>query len=504
MMRGIKEFLRAKSLKWQILLRSFLVLIVLLIILGTSQYVIMKRYLYNNKVQLLESQMNNIDDDWLKELKSQKSLIDNATHIIKVIIDPTTSVVIIDRNGKLLAQRSGGVGDEIEFPQENKEINEILVDLHLSRDEYKSIMKEKNMVGYRLMLDKNKHVNIVTFKRIGNINAPSGLIQISTSIQSIQAMLKRQIYIYIGVSILMLILAMLIGGKILKRTLKPLFSMTTALEKVTVGDLNMRLCADNGQIEIDSLSNAFNQMLERLEISFEKEQYLKKKMQRFISDASHELRTPLTSIHGFVEVLLRGAAKNEEQLDLALNSIKTESERLTKLVNELLLLTKIDVQILPDMRVENIGSIVEDVYPQLQIIAGDRKVELNLKNDILAPVNANQIKQIIFNLFQNAVQHTHEKSGIITIYVNAEDKPTGAVAVLRVIDNGNGIKQEDLNELFDRFFRSETHRSRKHGGYGLGLAIVKSIVEAHEGEIEVNSEFGKGATFSVYLKLNKQ
>lgn len=115
------------------------------------------------------------------------------------------------------------------------------------------------------------------------------------------------------------------------------------VEQINVGQLHTRLPKDNGQLEIDKLSNSFNNMLERIETSFEKEQYIKEKMRRFVSDASHELRTPLTSIHGFVEVLLRGAAKNEKQLNLALNSILLESERLTKLVNDLLMLTKLDL-----------------------------------------------------------------------------------------------------------------------------------------------------------------
>ena len=340
---------------------------------------------------------------------------------------------------------------------------------------------------------------MIKFKIIDSGPLTLGLVQISTTVEPIYIMLLNQIYFYIVASIIIIILGILIGRSVLKHTLKPLYNLTNTLERVTVGQLNMRLPVDNGQFEIDSLSDAFNGMFKRIETSFEKEQYIKEKMQRFISDASHEMRTPLTSIHGFVEVLLRGAAKNEKQLDLALNSILTESERLTKLVNELLMLTKLDQQIKPEMKNENIKDIIEEIYPQLQILAGERKIDLKLKDNLLVKANRNQIKQIIYNLVQNAIQHTDEKNGVVSISVNSIDKPSGSFLVLKIKDNGTGIPEKDLNEIFDRFFRSEVHRSRKHGGYGLGLSIVKSIVDAHLGEIRVSSELDKGTSFSIFI-----
>jgi two-component system OmpR family sensor kinase len=241
-------------------------------------------------------------------------------------------------------------------------------------------------------------------------------------------------------------------------------------------------------------------MLEGIEVSFQKEMSIKEKMRQFVSDASHELRTPLTSIHGFVEVLLRGAAKNEEQLHLALNSILIESERLTKLVNDLLLLNRLDIDAEKDMHSEKISDIIEEVYPQLNILSGERKIELKLKDDVFVYGNRNKIKQVIFNLVQNAVKHTDEKNGCITISVDNALGSSKDYVLLKVKDNGTGITEEHLGKIFDRFFRSEAHRSRKDGGYGLGLSIVKSIVDAHGGKIQVKSEVGIGTTFYVFFK----
>ena len=185
-------------------------------------------------------------------------------------------------------------------------------------------------------------------------------------------------------------------------------------------------------------------MFKRIEASFQKEQDIKEKMRRFVSDASHELRTPLTSIHGFVEVLLRGAAKNEDQLNLALNSILMESERLTKLVNDLLILTKLEQQPVVEMKIENINDLIEEIHPQLQILCENRKLQLELKDNIKVNINRNQIKQVIFNLTQNAVLHTDKSKGIIRISTDVENLNDENFAVLKITDNGTGISEEHI------------------------------------------------------------
>jgi two-component system, OmpR family, sensor kinase len=315
--------------------------------------------------------------------------------------------------------------------------------------------------------------------------------------------LLEQKYTFLVVSVLVLILGTILGVTVFKYTLRPLNNTTNTIENINIDQLNIRLPIETGQIEIDRLSKAFNNMLERIEISFEMEQKTKDKMRQFVSDASHELRTPLTSIHGFVEVLLRGAAKDEAKLDLALKSILMESERLAKLVSDLLLLTKLDRQVPVEVKIENINDIIKELYPQLKIFCGERNINLQLVDNIFARVNRNQIKQIVINLVQNAVHHTDEKLGTIIVSTSSQEINSEDYAVLKVIDNGAGISEQHVKNIFDRFFRIESHRSRKQGGYGLGLSIVKSIVEAHEGEIHVQSEISKGTTFSIYLKLIK-
>ena len=466
--------------------------------MGCLQYVVMRHYLYTSKEQILDFRLDNIDKNIMMKIKLKQDVEENAVEIISNIRDRDISVAIIDTDGRVVLDSGKS---KLQDSEVKLDTNDMIP--QLMPNEYKKILAQRNNFKvYEIIKDKNGNENIIAFLKIGNVDSHLALIQISTSTQEIYNILNIQIIIYILASILILIIGIVIGKKVLGSTLKPLYNIANTVGKITVGQLDMRLQENNKQMEIDKLSKAFNDMLERIEISFEIEQKIKEKMRNFISDASHELRTPLTSIHGFVEVLLRGAAKNERQLNLALNTILLESDRLEELVNELLVLTKLDQKIQVEMIEENIKDIVEEVYPQLQILAGERKIELKLEENMYIRANRNQIKQVILNLVQNAIQYTDNKKGLISISVNSMYDAKGSFAVLKIKDNGNGILQEDLSEIFDRFFRSDTHRSRKSGGYGLGLAIVKSIVDAHDGEIKAESEIGKGTSFSAYFKMN--
>lgn len=177
-----------------------------------------------------------------------------------------------------------------------------------------------------------------------------------------------------------------------------------------------------------------------------------------------------------------------------------ESERLTKLVNDLLILTKLDQKPIVERKLENVNELVLEIQPQLKILSQNRVLKLELNDNTQAIINRDQIKQVIFNLTQNAVLHTDKDNGIITISTGNAKLNDENYTILRVSDNGTGIPKKHLTKIFDRLFRSETHRSREHGGYGLGLSIVKSIVDNNEGKIQVESEETIGTTFIVYMK----
>lgn len=509
-MKKLTDKFKIKSLQWQLLFRFFIILTVLLVAMGIFQYISMKDYLYKTKAQMLHGRFHSLDFVGVSKEDIKKDITQNdSEQILNNLWDKSMSVALIDKNGNVLGKKSNA-----DIPKENNDwdndakeqtkrtINAIPVPV-LSKEHYISICNKYGNLDniYEIVKDENNNYQMIAWLKVGDLNSPSGLIQLSTPIDDITKILDRQKYVHGSLSVLILVIGIIFGITIFKRTLKPLYNITDTVEGISITDLDTRLIEENGQLEIDRLAKSFNIMLARIQESFEKEQNIKEKMRRFVSDASHELRTPLTSIHGFVEVLLRGAAKNEKQLDLALNSILTESERLTKLVNDLLMLTRLDQHPTVDISKGNINEVIKEIFPQLQILCKDRALQLKLKDDIEVYINKNQIKQVIFNIIQNAVIHTDKNDGIIIISTAIEDFKDEAFAVLKIQDNGTGIPKEHLSKIYDRFFRSDSHRSRDQGGYGLGLSIVKSILDSNNGDINVESEVGVGTTFFIYLKL---
>lgn len=507
--------LNRSSLQWQLFSRFFLILMALLFVLGLFQYLTTKNYLSKSKIGLLSAKFHEIDFKALSCIDNPDKLEKNASTIINKLVGININVSIISTDGSTLITSEDSTNILIEKNRNIEESHDNNDDNSHDKDKKKFITSIPKLTSsdyinilsqygnlektFKLVKDKDDNLNIVIWRKIGPLDCPTGLIQLSTPVGDIKEMLSTQISIYVVISILVLIIGTIIGAAVFKQTLTPLSNMSKTLENITVTELNTRLPENNGQSEIDTLSTSFNDMLERIEITFEKEQLIKEKMRQFVSDASHELRTPLTSIHGFVEVLLRGAAKNEKQLNLALNSILLESERLTKLVNDLLTLNRLDQNSKIEFKNENINEVIIEILPQLEILSGKRKIQLHLEANLFANINKNQIKQIIFNLVQNSIRHTDENSGTITISTNIEHLENKQFTVLKISDNGTGISEKHLNKIFDRFFRSESHRAREQGGYGLGLSIVKSIIDAHNGQIKVESKLGFGTTFYIYL-----
>ena len=322
-----------------------------------------------------------------------------------------------------------------------------------------------------------------------------GVVQVSTLTGPLKELLIRQLFTFLFLSLIAMLVGLLGFLPILRRTLVPLFNMVDTAEQIDAGNLARRFPTQQGQKEIDRLAESFNGMLERLEASFEAERETKEQMRRFIADASHELRTPLTSIRGFLEVLLRGAVNQPEQLHKALKSMHSESERLTKLVHDLLLLTKLDRTPHIELAEGLLDRVIREMEPQLRILAGSRRLDLYIESNMKCNYDRDKMKQVILNLFHNAVQHTDPEEGRIRISLSRKNSGVH----LSVQDNGPGISDDHLPHVFDRFYRSDISRTRKYGGAGLGLSITKAIVAAHGGIINVESQEGKGCTFQIRL-----
>ncbi|WP_438348028.1 sensor histidine kinase [Paenibacillus sp. FA6] len=489
----LKRILAPQSLRFQLLTRSLLIMAILLLLVGLLQFIVMKNFIYRKQAETMEAQMQSMPREFFMQVGSGDLPNRSNPNNARLINPPGGDAFLFMPDISLAWISSAGVYTDVSGSNNN--ISPIL-----STEEYESILKVSNPnkdTTYKIVQDKNGIEQLVVFRSMGPPNDSYGILQMGMNTAPLQEQVIHQLLIFISLSAIALVAGAALYLPVLLRTLVPLSNIVKAVELTDVGNLAERFPVHQGQEEVERLSISFNGMLERLEISFEAEKEAREQMRRFIADASHELRTPLTSIHGFLEVLLRGAAANPEQLNGALNSMYGESRRVNKLVEDLLLLAKMDRSPQLQLTVIALDELIREMEPQLEILAGDRSININLTCEVQGIYDPDKIKQVILNLFQNAVQHTDSQTGNIMITLVT----VGNKAQLAIKDNGPGIHEDHLTHLFERFYRSDSSRTRKYGGAGLGLSITKSIVEAHGGIIRVDSKPGYGATFIVELPI---
>lgn len=279
-----------------------------------------------------------------------------------------------------------------------------------------------------------------------------------------------------------------VGWSLSNRALKPIDAITQGASRIaTTDDLSTRLPWTGPMDELGRMISVFNHMMARLEHLFSVQK-------RFVADVSHELRTPLTAIRGHLDLIKR-YGMDEESLQAA----ESEVERMSRLVSDLLLLAKADYGGLTlNLEPLDLDTVVSEVYREARVLAKDR--DLKVKIDDFEPVringDADRLKQLLLNLVSNAIKFTPD-GGEIVLNLRKNLR----TAELEVQDTGIGIGKEDLQRVFDRFFQTDSSRARdaRSEGVGLGLSIAKWIVEAHGGQITVESEVGVGTTFRVTI-----
>lgn len=475
----MRKYWAPGSLRYQLLSRMLLILAGLLIVIGLFQYVFMERFVFQNRALGIQKQIQAAPGDFWERFSPppRRSPAD------AFMFFPAASVAFINAEGQTSILSNAN-------PDSN-----VVPKLDDTRYAEARQQSRNNAPLFYVVKHSELGEQLVVLQAVRKFNHLIGVVQVSMSTKPLKMELYRQSMLFLGLSVAALAGGMLIFLPVIRRTLIPLSRIVSTVEQIDSGKLNERLPENQRQAEIDTLSHSFNRMLERLESSFLAEKDAKEQMRRFVADASHELRTPLTSIHGFLEVLLRGAASDPAQLNKALGSMYGESKRINKLVQDLLLLAKLDRKPEISLVPHSLSVIVKEMEPQLHMLAEGRRVGLELRGERLVPLDADKMKQVVLNLFHNAVQHTDPAEGAILVAVaNVKDG-----VELTVADNGSGIPEAHLARLFDRFYRVDASRTRKHGGAGLGLSITRSIAELHGGVLSVQSLHGEGSAFRVFI-----
>ena len=338
----------------------------------------------------------------------------------------------------------------------------------------------------------------------------AGTVLVAQSLGDVQNTLDRLTLLLLVIGAVAVLLAAGTGYLIVRASLAPLRRVERTAAAIADGDLSHRVPDGDPRTEVGRLSGALNTMLTEIETAFaeraaaaETARSSEERMRRFVADASHELRTPLTSIRGFAELYRQGAATDPNDVRRLMGRIEDEAKRMGLLVEDLLMLARLDQERPLDRVPVDLLALAGDAVHDARAVAPDRELDLEIGATDPPPVvigDESRLRQVVGNLLANALRHTPAGTPV-TVRIETVPGAEHPLARLSVIDHGPGMRPEDAARVFERFYRADTARTRTAGGTGLGLAIVAALVAGHGGVVSVDTAPGQGARFVVDLPV---
>jgi two-component system OmpR family sensor kinase len=500
----IKEDVREwrKSLSGQLLMRFIICLAIFFLTVGLIQYFSLKRALYTNLENTLQSALIASGPNIASWFQARPSPV----RFSRDELAEGMALALYNKDGSLqaVAYGSGMAEESLLFFDSSPAFDpaQSAVDRRFFtlRDESG---KEYMTLSKGVRADQLAIMPLLT-ESAKNADWVRGYAVICMPLSEAKLILAQNYTSYVFIALAVLIFSIILTYFAVRKPLKPLTTISETAHQIARGHYHARISeAETTTTEIDQLRKSLNQMMEQIETALIAENHAKEKMARFIGDASHELKTPLTSIRGYLEILRRSDRVDPEALTDALRAMYMETERLIRLTEALLTLNQISVYAPARQADEGVTlrEVMDDSMPLIVSLLGDRQLKLNGElyakesaSSALAirfPLRRDEMKQVLYNLVNNAIQYT-KIDGWIEVIATEE----GGEIVFAVRDNGQGIAAKDVPFVFDRFFRGERSRQRKAGqGAGLGLSIVSEIARIRGGKISVESEEGKGTMF---------
>jgi two-component system OmpR family sensor kinase len=325
--------------------------------------------------------------------------------------------------------------------------------------------------------------------------APNYILLIAAPLSGVDGTLHRLLLIEILVTAAALAGIAALGLWAVRVGLRPLRAIEATAAGIAAGDLTKRVERADERTEVGRLGLALNAMLGQIEAAFKAREASERKLRRFVADASHELRTPLAAVRAYAELFTRGAESRPEDLARSMRGIGRESERMTLLVEDLLLLARLDEGRPLGREPVHVDEVVRDAVETSRTLEPDRPIELRAE-PLVVLGDRDRLRQIVDNLLSNVRAHTPPAA---QVHVSA--RRVNGNAVIEVEDTGPGLSDEELERVFERFYRADASRSRASGGVGLGLSIVAAVVEAHGGHVGARSAPDSGAAFTIELPL---
>ncbi|MDQ1015430.1 sensor histidine kinase [Streptomyces afghaniensis] len=378
-------------------------------------------------------------------------------------------------------------------------------DLPKDVDDFTALASAQTTAHTELL--RTEHLTGAGTYRLRACEVEPGVVLVSAApMEDIEDTVGQLITIQVVTFALALLALVVFGRRMLRRGLKPLSDMASTAHGIASHDLTesaarlpLRADGRDGGPEVDELRTAFNTMLEHIDDSLAVRAQAEQRLRRFVADASHELRTPLMSVRGYADLFQYAAANAPEERDRHLARLRAEAARMGILLDDLLLLARLDAaEVEAPLRLEDtdLAELVRQAADAFRAGRRDHPLTVTTGPEALTVrLDAQRVRQVLDNLLANAAVHTPPGTP-----VSVDVAVAAGTALVRIADAGPGIPPEDQERVFDRFYRVDKARSRDRGGSGLGLAVAQSLVRAHGGRIELNSEPG-ATVFTVRLPL---
>lgn len=388
---------------------------------------------------------------------------------------------VYSKNGQLLVNEPCGFPDSPKSPPVVPDIPS--EDLDAIVNQVVTVEAEDDSIRYRMLVQREDSGNVVV--------TAAPLDDVESAVDRVRAIL-----LFFGA--VTLVGATGVSWWIIRRELRPVNTMVETATGIAAGDLTMRIPEADETTELGKLSAALNDMLGKIEESVGARIASEARLRRFVSDASHELRNPLTSVRGYAELYRQGAITSPDAVDNAMSRIESEGGRMARLVDDLLMLARLDEDQGLQMAAVDLSAIASEAVADFRVVAIDHPIDFSSNGDARMIGDGVRLRQVIDNLLSNVRVHTPAGTPVLVSVGRRANELS-----LKIADEGPGLSKEQQQHVFDRFWRADPARTRSKGGSGLGLAIVDSIVEGHHGRVELESMPGEGTTFNVILPIEQ-
>ncbi|MHB1419650.1 MAG: sensor histidine kinase [Bacillota bacterium] len=460
-MRKFKK-LRLAQLSWKLAIDYALIFALVLVLLNAAVHFGVKFFLLYQATQKVESISKAIEVRVIGSSKEHMEL-DDPEILFEAKTDTTIDINIADANGNLL--------------NSSQNFNSQIIPITDSINSTREIE-----VGKLHLIVRN-----TVIKDAGQVKA---YIQVASNLEKEYSFLKILFILMVVADAVGILLSLFAGYVVSRKMLRPIDRMTKTAQKIGMSDLTGRIEVPHSNDELSRLAETFNEMLDRIKTSFDEQG-------RFVADASHELRTPVSIIQGYIEVMDRWGKQDKMVLQESIDAIKEETSDMTGMIERLLFLARGDSgsQILKKSEF-SMDELLDELYKESAMLSPQHEFIFNKPEHLNFFGDRKMIKQMIRALLDNSIKFT-PSGGEIEVSCSEHEKNIKIV----IRDNGIGISEEEKEHVFERFYRVDKARARETGGSGLGLSIVKWIVDAHEGDIFVDSLAEKGTKITIVLPL---